>query len=97
MRQSKIVACEWTGSAAERIERCYRNALHITAVECHRTSYRLKGSKEIQTDPMMIFTVYPMNLSEPDTHNLRLDLSFIPSPCFPFSHSFGLKLGLSIV
>ena len=82
----------------ERIERCYRNALHIDAVEeSYQRSYRLKGSKEIQTDAMMIFAVYPMNLSEQDTHDLRRDQSSVPSPRFTHPQSFGLKLGLSIV
>ena len=93
-----MVTCEWIKSVAERIERCYRDALHINAVEeCHQRSYRLKGSKEIQTDPMITFTVYPMNLSEQDTQNLRLDQSSIPSPRFTFPQSFGLEPGLSIV
>ena len=74
--------------------------LHIGSVEEHkgyRTTYRLKGFKEIQTNPMMSFTIYPMNLSEQDAHDLRLDPSFIPSPRFIHPRSFDLPLYLSIV
>ncbi|KAL4067468.1 hypothetical protein V8B97DRAFT_2061708 [Scleroderma yunnanense] len=78
----------------------YVNTLGIDAVESfqsHRPSYRLKGFQETQTDPMMRFTIYPMRLSEQDTHNLRLDPSSIPSPRFTSTHSFCLPLGLSII
>ncbi|KAL4072312.1 hypothetical protein J3A83DRAFT_4188311 [Scleroderma citrinum] len=78
----------------------YMNTLHIDAVESlkgHRPSYRLKGFQEVQTDPVMHFTVYPMKLSEDDTHNLRRDPSLIPSPRFTSPHTFWLPLGLSII
>ncbi|KAI6101023.1 hypothetical protein EDD16DRAFT_1526092 [Pisolithus croceorrhizus] len=56
-------------------------------------TYKLWGLRESEEDPTTCYTVYPMNVTEEDKHNLQLDPSSIPSPRVRFRHPFQLPLG----
>ncbi|KAI6101004.1 hypothetical protein EV401DRAFT_1890426 [Pisolithus croceorrhizus] len=76
-----------------------RHTLRVNAVEEEKKSwarsrtYKLWGLRESEEDPTTCYTVYPMNVTEEDKHNLQLDPSSIPSPRVRFRHPFQLPLG----
>ncbi|KAG6328806.1 hypothetical protein ID866_10283 [Astraeus odoratus] len=79
----------------------YKHIIHINSVKEIKSKwnprYQIEGSEATEEDPMMVFTVYPMRLSEQDSQSLKLNPHTIMTPHFHRPCSFQLPLGFSIM
>ena len=87
--------------------RLTRHTLRIDSVEVNKGRsynyysytrlFKIWGARETQEDPLTLFTIRTMSLTEQDKHDLQLNPSTIPSPRFRPEHRFRLTQGYTIM
>ena len=60
-------------------------------------SFKVWGARETLEDPLTLFTIRAMSLTEQDKQDLQLNSSTIPSPRFYFEHKFRLPQGYTVM
>lgn len=63
----------------------------------YKHSFKVWGARETLEDPLTLFTIRTMSLTEQDKHELQLNPSTIPSPRFRFEHTFRLPQGYTVM
>lgn len=69
-----------------------------TLLLCHllylntRAVYQIQMSRESRTEASLKYTVYPLKITEHDSHDMQLNSSFIPKPQVLHNSSFSFKL-----
>ncbi|KAF8549816.1 hypothetical protein OG21DRAFT_1447416 [Imleria badia] len=59
-------------------------------------SYEITGLRVTLKEASLLFTVHLMHLTAQDQHELQLNPTKVPSPCFKESYSFQLPVGFSV-